>query len=282
MLFRSPPRVDVSVDVVGATPMPGTAVAVDDIPAPVQVVNDADVVNSGALEVSDLLNRRFADVHVNEIQGNPFQADVNFRGYTASPLLGTPQGVSVYLDGVRQNQPFGDVVSWDLIPRLAISTVALMPGSNPLFGLNTLGGAIAVQTKDGRSFHGTGVQATYGSDRRRTLDVEHGGMRPSGLHYYVAGQLFGERGWRESSPSDVRQLFGKLGWQRGPATEFALTGAYANNELTGNALQEFRLLARDYRSVYTKPDIFDNHATSLNLTVRRASRANVLLTGNAY
>ena len=61
-----------------------------------------------------------------------------------------------------------------------------------------------------------------------------------------------------------------------------MTGAYANNELTGNALQEFRLLARDYRSVYTKPDIFDNHATSLNLTVRRASRANVLLTGNAY
>ena len=85
------------------------------------------------------------------MQGNPFQPDVNYRGYTASPLLGTPQGLSVYMDGVRLNQPFGDVVSWDLIPRLAIASMTLMPGSNPLFGLNTLGGALSIQTKDGTS-----------------------------------------------------------------------------------------------------------------------------------
>lgn len=82
-------------------------------------------------------------------QGNPFQPDLNFRGFTASPLLGTPQGLSVYMDGVRLNQPFGDVVSWDLIPRSVIGSIALMPGSNALFGLNTLGGALAIQTKDG-------------------------------------------------------------------------------------------------------------------------------------
>ena len=99
-------------------------------------------------------------MYVNEIQGNPFQPDVNYRGYTASPLLGTPQGVSVYMDGVRLNQPFGDVVSWDLIPRLAIASTDLMPGSNPLFGLNTLGGALSIQTKDGRSHPGTMVQAS--------------------------------------------------------------------------------------------------------------------------
>ena len=93
------------------------------------------------------------------MQSNPFQADINYRGYTASPLLGTPQGLSVYMDGVRLNQPFGDVVSWDLIPRLAIASTTLMPGSNPLFGLNTLGGALAIQTKDGRDHarhHGAG------------------------------------------------------------------------------------------------------------------------------
>ena len=72
------------------------------------------------------------------MQGNPLQADLNDRGYTASPLLGTPQGLSVDMDGVRLNQPFGDVVSRDLIPRIAISTATLMPGSYPVFGLNTL------------------------------------------------------------------------------------------------------------------------------------------------
>jgi len=30
---------------------------------------------------------------------NPFQLDINYHGFTASPLLGTPEGLSVYLDG---------------------------------------------------------------------------------------------------------------------------------------------------------------------------------------
>ena len=131
---------------------------------PVQAANRRDIENSGALDLSDFLNKRLNGVHVNEIQGNPYQPDINYRGYTASPLLGTPQGVSVYMDGVRLNQPFGDVVSWDLIPRIAISEVALMPGSNPLFGLNTLGGAISLQTKDGR-----GGNHTELSSQRRQL-----------------------------------------------------------------------------------------------------------------
>ena len=151
----------------------------------------------------------------NEIQNNPFQPDINYRGYTASPLLGTPQGLSVYMDGVRLNQPFGDVVSWDLIPRLAISTTTVMPGSNPLFGLNTLGGALVDSDQEtGCRRAGTTVQATYGSDVRRSIEVEHGGHRTNGLHWYVAGNLFSEDGWRDDSPSDVRQVFGKIGWQR--------------------------------------------------------------------
>src|SRR5450759_822950 len=119
------------------------------------------------------MNRRLNGVYVNEVQGNPFQPDVNYRGYTASPLLGTPEGISVYMDGVRMNQPFGDVVSWDLIPRIAISEAALMPGSNPLFGLNTLGGAVSIQSKDGNSQPGTGIEVSGGSYGRRSAEVEH-------------------------------------------------------------------------------------------------------------
>ena len=139
------------VDVVAPTPLAGTDLAIDEIPAPVQTVTARAIQDSGALDLSDLLNQRLDGVHINENQENPFQPDVNYRGYTASPLLGTPEGISVYMDGVRQNQPFGDIVAWDLIPKIAIYEVALMPGSNPLFGLNTLGGALSIQTKDGIS-----------------------------------------------------------------------------------------------------------------------------------
>ena len=57
---------------------------------------------SGALGLADFLNRRLNGVYLNEVQGNPFQADLNYRGYTASPLLATPQGLSVYQGDIDQ------------------------------------------------------------------------------------------------------------------------------------------------------------------------------------
>ena len=128
------------VEVIGVTPLPGLTLSRDLIPSPVQTATDADIQRSNAISLPDFLNRNIGSVHINDMAGNPFQPDVNYRGFTASPVLGTPQGLSVYMDGVRLNQPFGDVVSWDVIPRSAISNITLMPGSNPLFGLNTLGG----------------------------------------------------------------------------------------------------------------------------------------------
>ena len=92
----------------------------DQVPANVQAARGDDIDRLHASDLPTFMNRRLGSVHVNDVQNNPFQPDVNFRGFTASPLLGTPQGLSVYLDGVRMNQPFGDVVSWDLIPRVAI------------------------------------------------------------------------------------------------------------------------------------------------------------------
>ena len=117
-----PPTFATTVTVVESAPLPGVDLPIEKIPAPVQTATSEEIERSKALDLSSFLTRRFNDVFANEIQNNPFQPDINYRGYTASPLLGTPQGLSVYMDGVRLNQPFGDVVSWDLIPRLAIST----------------------------------------------------------------------------------------------------------------------------------------------------------------
>lgn len=232
------------VTIVELAPLPGINVPAVELAAPVQTADTAALRRSGSVDLADLMNRQFASVHVNETQGNPFQPDFNFRGYTASPLLGAPQGLSVYMDGVRLNQPFGEVVSWDLIPRAAIASTTFMPGSNPLFGLNTLGGAVTVQTKDGRSAPGTSMQAIYGSDVRRAVEFEHGGARSSGLHWYLSGNLFAEDGWREASPSTVRQLFGKIGRHRDRG-DIALSVSHADNVLNGNGLQELRLIALD-------------------------------------
>lgn len=269
------------VEVIGITPLPGLGQLRNEIAAPVQVARKGDIAASGALDLADFMNRRLGSVHVNEMQGNPFQMDVSYRGYTASPLLGTPQGMSVYMDGVRMNQPFGDVVSWDLIPRSAIASMTLMPGSNPLFGLNTLGGAISVQTKDGRSDPGTDVQVTAGSNKRRAMEFEHGGFNDNGLSWYVNANLFREDGWRESSPSDVKQFFSKLGW-RNADTDLKLTLSHADTQLNGNGLQEQRLLAANRSSVYTSPDITQNRSTLFNLVGSHSFNDTLQFSGNVY
>ncbi len=269
------------VDVVAATPLAGTDLALDEIPSPVQTATARDIEQSGSLDLADLLNRRLNGVHINENQENPFQPDVNYRGYTASPLLGTPEGISVYMDGVRQNQPFGDIVAWDLIPKIAISEVALMPGSDPLFGLNTLGGAVSLQTKDGHSQPGVTLQVNGGSFGRRAGEFEYGGSNSRGLSWYAAGNLFREDGWRQDSPSEVRQVFGKLGWTHG-RTSVALSFGYADNWLTGNGLQDSRFLAQNYSSVYSVPDVTWNRSPSLTLSVRHNATSNLTLSGNAY
>lgn len=269
------------VDVVAATPLAGTDLSEDQIPGPVQTATAQDIIGSGALNLSDFMNRRLNGVYINDMAGSSFQPDVNFRGYTASPILGTPEGISVYVDGVRQNQPFGDIVSWDLIPKNAISEVTMVPGSDPLFGLNTLGGALPVRTKDGVSDPGASITATYGASGRKEIQGEYGGGKPTGFNWFLAGNGFHESGWRIASPSDVKQGFVKLGW-RTDSTDLALTTSYAYNTLGANALQDYRLLAANYTSGYTFPDITGNRSPSFNLTLRHTFNTSWAFSGNTW
>jgi outer membrane receptor protein involved in Fe transport len=248
---------------------------------PAQTASDEQLQRAHAADLTDYLKRMTGGVFVNETQNNPFQPDINYRGFTASPLLGTPQGLSVFMDGVRLNQPFGDVVSWDLIPKSAIRSISLVPGSNPLFGRNSLGGALSIRTKDGVSDPGYQLEAGIGSFRRRTVEAQAGGGGKSGFNWFLSGNYFNERGWRQVSPSTAYQGFGKVGWSDA-ATRVSLSASYADTDLNGNGLQEQRLLAADRRSVYTQPDTTRNRAGLITLTARHAISDALALSGNAY
>lgn len=273
--------ISTSVTVTSATPIGEADVPLRQIPVPIQAATAQDILNSNAIDLADVMNKRMNGVYVNENADNPFEPDINYRGYTASPLLGTPQGLSVYLDGVRQNQPFGDIVAWDLIPKIAISAAELIPGANPLYGLNTLGGAIAVRTKDGISNSGLSVETVGGAFGRASVEGEYGGSNKKSLDWYVAGNYYREDGWRQFSPSQVRQSFAKLRWSR-EKTEVALSGAYAINSLTGNGLQDFRFLNKNYSSVYSIPDTTWDHSPSLTLNATHHLTKHLTFSGNAY
>ncbi|HYP85430.1 TonB-dependent receptor [Variovorax sp.] len=271
-----------TVQVIEAAPLPGLELPRDQVPGNVQTATDADMERMHAPDLTNFMSRAMGSVTVNETQANPFQPDVNYRGFTASPLLGTPQGLSVFLDGVRLNQPFGDVVSWDLFPRNAISSLTLVPGSNPLFGLNTLGGALSLQTKDGIHNPGTMVEILGGQYGRVGAQFETGGHSESnGMHWYVTGNAYHEDGWRTASPSDLRQLFAKVGQRTGNG-DVSLSMALADNDLTGNGSQEAGALQRDWSSVRTIPDETKNRALFLNLATTQALSDRLSFSGNAY
>ena len=270
-----------TITVTSVAPLPGTTISKDDIPMNIQIAGAKDIDNNGALDLSDFMNRKLTGVYVNNNQENPFQPDLNYRGYTASPLLGTPEGLSVYVDGVRQNQPFGDVVAWDLIPKIAIQEMALVPGSDPVFGLNTLGAAVSVGTKDGRSTPGTSLSIDGGSFGRRDGTFEHGGSNSKGLNWYAAGNWFREDGWRLYSPSQVRQIFGKAGYVTGK-TSISLGFSYADNDLTGNGSTDTRFLAKNYRAVNTIPDVTWNRSPALTFNVSHSFNSHFNLSGAAY
>ena len=219
------------VEVIGRTPL-GADIASDQIAANVQRVTAEAIASQHALDLTQFMQRNLGSVLINEAQNNPLQPDLQYRGFVGSPLLGLPQGIAVYQDGVRLNEPFGDTVSWALLPDSAIDSMVIMPGSNPLFGLNALGGAISIRTKDGFAHPDTEAEILGGSFGRLGLSASTGGAGED-FGYFATAEYLEEDGWRDFSPTEAIQLFGKLTWQM-PATRIDLGLGLADTELIGN------------------------------------------------
>ena len=151
-----------AIQVIANTPLQGSGIDIDKVPASVNIVDANQIQRTDSLNISDALQKYVPGIIVNEVAGNPFQPDVQFRGFVASPVAGTPQGLAVYQNGVRINEAFGDTVNWDLIPTAAIRSVTVVT-NNPAFGLNALGGAVNVQMKDGFNYHGAEINVMGGS-----------------------------------------------------------------------------------------------------------------------
>ncbi len=266
--------------VIGTTPLSGLGLPLNYVPSNVQTAGAKDMRRQQSSDLTDYLNSNFSGISISESQDNPFQPDINYHGFTASPLLGTPQGLSIYVDGVRVNESFGDTVNWDLIPESAISTVTLMSGSNPVFGLNTLGGALAIQTKSGHDNPGTEFEAYGGAFGRRAFEAETGG-ESGHFDYFFTGNYFDENGWRDLSPTHVYQAFGKLGWQN-DKTDIDLSYTYADTRMIGNGATPESMLDFRRESIYSAPDLTHNILNFVNLNGTQFLTDSLLLSGNIY
>jgi iron complex outermembrane recepter protein len=268
------------VQVIGTTPLPSLGIPLDKYPGNAQRVTSEEIRKGNQVNLPEQLFRNFGSVNMNGAQGNSWQNDLTYRGFLGGPLTGSPIGLSVYLDGMRFNDGFGDTINWDLIPHFALAGIDIIPGSNPLFGLNTLGGALSMRTKRGFDFPGLEFGASGGSWGRWGVAGEYGGSRGP-FDGYLGFNVLSEEGWRDESPTDLRQLFAKVGY-RTSQTDLELSYMYANNALTGNGLVPESTLAVDRSAVYTFPDKTKNLMHLGNLRGSRWLTDNLLLSGNTF
>lgn len=269
------------VIVIGIAPGTAGTQNLSKVPYSVQRVSAADLQASQSLDLTDHLNQRLGTVNINSAQNNPLQADLRFRGFTASPLLGLPQGLSVYQNGVRINEPLGDAVNWDLLPESAIASIDLIGGSNPVYGLNTLGGALAVRMKNGFDFTGHSLEALAGSWGRQTYTAESGGNNGR-WGYYVNASRFDEDGWRDLSASRANNFYGSAMWRDGDRSQAEVVLQHGDSNLIGNGALPIGMLAVDRSAVFTAPDITDNNLTMLSLEGSHKLAGGLRLSGNGY
>ena len=243
------------ITVIGTSPLLGSGVDRNSIPVNTQVLNSADIARGGAPNVLQALNTQVAGVNLDSASGNPYQPSLFYNGFEVSPLQGTSQGVAVYVNGIRFNQPFGDTVNWDLIPNIAIAKIDV-EGSNPLFGLNALGGSFNIAMKDGFTYPGGQADLSGGSFNTEQGDLEYG-VQSGDQALYIAGSVIHQNGWRDLQSTDIQNFYGDWGIKH-EGVELHLDLTAANSVINGPGTAPVELLAVDSAAQFTAPNGINN------------------------
>jgi iron complex outermembrane receptor protein len=199
--------------------------------------------------------------------GARLQPELEVRGFTVSPIVGTPQGVGVFLNGVRMNEPDAQEVNFDLLPMAAIDRASLVRGSNVLFGRNSLGGTLLFTTRRGGDTPEATIELGAGSFGEQLATVTAGG-KLAGIDGFIAASGANETGWRQATSSNTRNIFATLGYQWGPshdAGDIALDFLYGHDKI-----YEAGSLPESYIQVsptinYTPGDFFSPEAYGVTL-----------------
>lgn len=255
-------------------------VPLDALPGNVYTLGSEALEAPGTSTLDAALDRRIAGVASVDALGSPLQQGLALRGFTASPLLGEPQGVVVFQGPMRANEAFGDVVQWDLLPVFAIASAQVITGSNPVYGPNSIGGAVALDMKTGFANDGASLAAAGGSFGRRTAAVEYG-THAGAFGLYAGADLVEEDGWRDHSPGRIRRGYADLAWRR-ERIDAGLGLTVARSRLTGNGPAPADLLATQRTAVFTYPDRTDSQLAAATVRVGFRPAAGITVDGGGY
>jgi outer membrane receptor protein involved in Fe transport len=180
------------------------------IPARAEIIGRDELRAGRARLLTDALATQ-AGISLYDDLGSRFKTTLVTRGFTASPVVGLPQGVSVFLDGIPVNEPDAGQVNFDLLPLQHVERVELLSGTASLLGPNSLGGAVNLITRRGDGASQGEVEASVGSFGAYSADASLGGGLAGGWNYYLGGSYADEGGWRQLTSARLRNGFVNLG-----------------------------------------------------------------------
>src|SRR3989449_375518 len=233
----------------------------------------------GVRSLADALEQ-LPGVTTSDELGATGQLDVSLRGFNVSPVIGLPQGVTVYVDGVRANEPGAHEVNFDLLPLEDVERVEVVYGPSVLLGRNALGAAVNLVTRRGASPPSRELEASAGSFGRYELKA-HAGARHGVWDYYLGARYEREDGWRDDTQSRIATLFAKAGLLN-HTWDATLSYSGADNKIfQAGSLPETEL-AQDPRTNFTRGDFFAPQAHLAVLNAQRLVGRGAQLAVNAF
>ena len=222
------------------------------VPARISTVGREQIDNWKPRLVTDVLSTQ-AGVSLYDDLGSPYKLNLSARGFNVGPTVGLPPGISVFLDGIRQNEPAAQEVNFDLLPMEHVERVEFLRGNASLLGPNSLGGAVNLITRRGGGEPQKEVEISVGSFAMKGGKASASGHLPTNWNYYVAGGLEQEDGWRDETSADRFNgliNLGRTGAERG----LRVQALWADSEAeTAGSLPE-SLFGLDRRVNFTAGD----------------------------
>ena len=257
---------------------------VSQVPGKVVVVTADEIEKLGAKTVQEVLQYQTGIVLYDGV-GNELQQTVDMRGFNAQPVTAT----SVFIDGVRVNEPDFNTINFNLIPIEDIERIEILPGTATVFGRNALAGVINITTKRGRTDRPhVGMNIGGGSYGRQRYTFSTDGPLPllPNFDYYFGITRELTDGYREEFGSrhagaTITRLLTKLGYRLGDNTDasFAYTRVLDNISQAGS-LPASRLRVDRNDNLTPGDQQKDNlHQVALNVTQKLPMGFSVALNG---
>ncbi len=246
------------------------------VPAKVTVISAEDIQKSGAKTVQEALEQVTGLVMYNSV-GNAFEQTIDFRGFNGNPVPAT----SVFVDGVRVNDPEFNFVNFDLIPLETIERMEIIPGASAIYGKNAMGGVINILTKRGSEQRQMTGETALGSFGRQRYNLNTSG--PVGkLDYYGSLSREREDGYRDGSDAKLWRGFGKVGYRPMDGTDLAVSYTYINDHLGQAGSLPLSLAEEDPKANFTPGDFVDRENNFVRMTARQIIPGGFTFTGNGF